>query len=62
MLTPEDLRLTEKYLEEYGHYCENTLCGSDCPVFQEHQTHMDESCFKIYCRLRESGILQAPSK
>lgn len=62
MLTPEDLRLTEKYLGEYGHYCENTLCGGDCPVFQEHQTHMDESCFKIYCRLREFGILQAPSK
>ena len=62
MLTPEDLRLTEKYLEEYGHYCENTLCGSDCPIFKEHQTNKGESCFKIYCRLRESGVLKEPSK
>ena len=60
MLTAEDLRLTEKYMEEYGRYCEQTECGDTCPIFVEHQTNKKDSCFKIYCKLRESGSLQAP--
>lgn len=62
MLTPEDIEMTKKYLHEYDGYCASTECGIDCPVFREHQANKKDSCFRIYCRLRESGILQAPSK
>lgn len=64
MLTRKDIEMTVKYLDEYTRYCKQTECGTGCPVFEIHQGQDNGnpmSCFKIYCQLRESGKLQAPS-
>ena len=56
-MTIEQLRLTEKYMDEYSEYCRNRECGPWCPVFDQHAKEPKTSCFMIYCRLREEGKL-----
>lgn len=56
-MTIEQLRLTEKYMDEYSAYCQNRECGPGCPVFDQHAKEPKTSCFMIYCRLREEGKL-----
>ena len=56
-MTLEEIKLTEKYLNEYTEYCKNRECGEDCPVFQLHQQNKAKSCFMQYCQLREHGLL-----
>lgn len=60
-MTKEDLELTAKYMDDYSKYCQETECGEECPVFREHQMNKVDSCFKIYCRLREAGAIPKPS-
>ena len=56
-MTIEQLRLTEKYMDEYTEYCRSRECGPGCPVFDQHEKEPKVSCFMIYCRLREEGKL-----
>ena len=56
-MTIEQLRLTEKYMNEYSEYCKNRECGPGCPVYDAHELDKKTSCFMIYCRLREEGKL-----
>ena len=60
MLTREDIELTKKYMDDYGKFCASRECGQGCPVYDIHETEKQTSCFKIYCRLRESGTLEKP--
>ena len=66
MLTREDMILTVKYMNDYSRYCAERQCGEGCPVYDKFQKISSDpntaktSCFKIYCRLREDGVLDAP--
>ena len=61
MLSLEEYRLGEKYMNEYTEYCKQTECGETCPVYQAHEKDKSKSCFMHYCHLREAGKLNSPT-
>ena len=50
-------RWMAEYLDDFDVHCQKTEC-KNCPVDHIHKGHKEESCFRIYCELRDAGKIK----